>query len=175
MLRMYALRSGWCLIGLLLLAACHDAPRKNPFDPALTPEVEVTRRALDEKEGTVFLEWTQYSGAQPFKEYRILRKVQGFEAVDTVAFISEVEQTHFTDTDIEPDMDYLYRVAVVNQWGFAVESPEVSVGSFGVNGVDLLETRSDDVRGSISLRWERYAGPDFENYEVWRRSSGQEN
>jgi len=160
---------------LLLLAACHDAPRKNPFDPVLTPAVEEVRAAVDREEGTVLLAWSPYEGKQPFAEYRVLRQVKDRVAVDTLAGIVEPTQTTFKDTTLEPDLIYLYRVAVVNQAGFAVESPEVSVSSFSVSGVDLLEALPDPAQGRISLRWERYSGPGFEGYEIWRRRFGQEN
>ena len=168
------------LQGLVLLSmtlvACHDAPRKNPFDPELTPEVKVTRVTLDEKEGSVFLEWTQYAGVQPFAEYRVLRKVRGLEAVDTVAYISVIEQTSFKDTTgFESDKDYLYKVAVVNEGGFIVESQEVSSGSFIISGVRLLEPLEDNAQGRVSLNWELYTGPFFERYVIWRGSFGQED
>jgi len=47
MLRRFATRFGWYLFGLLLLASCHDAPRKNPFDPELTPPVELSVTSTD--------------------------------------------------------------------------------------------------------------------------------
>ena len=42
----------------VLLAACHDAPRNNPFDPALTPPVEL-EVALDDTAGTATLTWSR--------------------------------------------------------------------------------------------------------------------
>ena len=38
------------------LACSHDAKRENPFDPALTPAVELAA-ALDDTSGTVTLSW----------------------------------------------------------------------------------------------------------------------
>jgi hypothetical protein len=159
----------------LLLFSCHEAPRKNPFDPVLTPAVELVEAALDEGEGVVRLEWTQYAGQQPFAGYRVLRKVRGLEAVDTLAFIEEAALTRFADASIEPDTDYLYWIAVVNQAGFEVASAQVPVGSFSVEGIDLLEALGNGFAGTISLRWEQYRGPGFEGYEVWRRSFGSES
>ena len=69
-------QSCWWPAGLFVLAlvACHDAPRKNPFDPELTPAVEL-EVALDDTAGTATLTWTPYEGSQPFAEYRVLRNV----------------------------------------------------------------------------------------------------
>ena len=70
MLQRSALGLGWgvpklCFgVGLLVLVliACHDAPRDNPFDPTLTPPVEWVSAVVDTTSGTVTLEWTAYSG-----------------------------------------------------------------------------------------------------------------
>ena len=158
---------------LVLVAACHDAPRKNPFDPELTPAVEIVSAAVDTTTGSVVLEFTGYEGGQPFAGYRVLRKVQGLEDVDTVAVIADRAQTTLRDMTIQPDLDYLYWVEVVNQGGFAVPSAQELVRSFSVPGVSLFDPQPDKLQGTISLRWERYIGPDFERYEVWRRISGQ--
>ena len=47
-----------CWAVLLVLASCHDAPRNNPFDPALTPAVEL-QVALDDTAGTATLNWSR--------------------------------------------------------------------------------------------------------------------
>ena len=158
----------------VLLVACHDAPRNNPFDPELTPRVEEVAAQVDTAAGSVLLEWSEYEGDQPFSDYRILRRVQGLVAVDTVGLIKEVAQTSFTDTSIVPDLAYVYQIVVVNQEGFEVPSSEVVVRSFSVREVDLLEVRSDSLKGTISLHWQPYSGPDFVRYEVWRRNFGQD-
>jgi len=113
-------RAGW-LVALLFLAACHDAPRENPFDPVLTPAVEL-QVALDDTAGTVTLTWTQYEGQQPFQEYRVLRNEVERTRVETLAWIAQVEQTSFVDTSLTPDTGYEYQVVVVNAGGYAAES-----------------------------------------------------
>jgi hypothetical protein len=165
-----------CLIALvLLLTSCHDAPRKNPFDPALTPPVDVQRAETDTMEGTVFLQWSRYEGEQSFAEYRILRKVRGLEAVDTVQVIGDREQLQFIDAEeLEPETDYLYWVVVVNSSGFEVKSQQVAPVPFILSTVNLLAAGADTRSGNIVLTWNGYAGPSFERYEVWRRSFGQE-
>ncbi len=84
------------LIGAFSLAVvgCHDTPRKNPFDPKLTPAVAVTV-SLDPGTGTAVVDWTPYDGKQPFAEYWVLRQVQGLVTVDTLAVIREVDLTTF--------------------------------------------------------------------------------
>jgi len=113
---MFAIGFGWYLFGLLLLTACHDATRKNPFDPQLTPPVELSV-ALDDTAGTATLTWMPYAGEQPFAEYRVLRNVTESTRVDTLAVIDEVEQTAFVDSTLAPNTAYEYRVTVVNAGG----------------------------------------------------------
>jgi hypothetical protein len=166
-----------CFVALtLLLMGCHDAPRKNPFDPALTPPVEVERAETDKEEGTIFLQWERYEGQQAFAEYRVLRKVRGLEAVDTVQVIRDREQLQFIDAgDLEPGTDYLYWVVVVNSAGFEVGSQQVAPEPFFLPAVNLLGAEANPRSGHIVLTWNGYAGPFFESYEVWRRSFGQES
>lgn len=158
---------------MFLCAACHDAPRDNPFDPALTPAVEV-QAALDDTAGVATLTWSRYQGQQPFVGYQVLRKVRGLEAVDTLGMVNQPEVTFFVDNTLVPDLEYLYWVEVLNQVGFANASGQVTVRSFQVRGVEVVEAHSDDHQGVIALRWQRYRGPDFASYRVWRRRFGEE-
>jgi hypothetical protein len=164
---------GLLLLLLSAVVSCHDAPRNNPFDPELTPGVELIIAAVDTTAGTVQLQWSAYDGRQAFAEYRVKRRVQGLIKDSTLATITEVEQRNFIDTGIDPDLTYVYWVEVVNQGGFVVSSLEVPVQSFSVLGVDLLAVQADKLQGTIALRWQRYTGPNFERYEVWRTSFGQ--
>ena len=158
----------WCLAALLLLAACHDAPRKNPFDPQLTPAVELTV-ALDDTAGTATLTWTPYMGEQTFSAYWVLRNVAKSIEVDTLALIEEVEQTAFVDSSLAPDTAYEYRVAAVNSAGFVVSSEERGVAGYSVEGVHLLPVESDLQAGALVLHWSRFRGPDFVFYQIRRR------
>ncbi|MBI2504926.1 MAG: fibronectin type III domain-containing protein [Candidatus Latescibacteria bacterium] len=160
---------GVCGLGLLL-ASCYDAPRTNPFDPALTPPVEL-QVALDDTAGTATLTWTRYEGKQPFREYQVLRKVPGLEKVDTLAHLPAVEQTTFVDTTLAPDTDYLYRVSVVNSGGFEVPSPEAEARPFNLPMVQLLEPEFDSRTASAALKWTAYKGPRFKTYRVERRTT----
>jgi len=170
MLRLFAIRFG-CLFGLLLLTTCHDASRENPFDPVLTPPVELSV-ALDDTAGTVTLSWTPYVGEQPFGEYWVLRNIVDRIKVDTLAVLEEVEQTAFVDTSLAPNTAYGYRVSVVNTAGLEVASPERRVPEFDVQAVRLLAVENRAREGVLALRWTCFRGADFQQYQVRRRISG---
>ncbi len=53
-----------CLL-MLLVGCSHDAKRENPFDPALTPAVELRVVAIGTT-GTTQLDWSPYQGDTPF-------------------------------------------------------------------------------------------------------------
>ena len=128
------MRSSFCILICVLLVGCYDGDRNNPFDPELTPAVELRPVAVDDTSGAALLEWTEYEGRQPFAAYRVLRKERGLEAVDTLGVIEDVRRTAFRDTTLAPDAEYVYWIAVVNQSGFEApsERSEQSVRS----GVD---------------------------------------
>jgi hypothetical protein len=159
------------LCAVLTLTACHDAPRKNPFDPELTPAVELVV-ALDETAGTATLNWTEYAGEQAFAEYRVLRNVAKFTEVDTLAVIEEAGQTTFVDSTLAPDTAYEYRVNAVNVAGFSVSSEIRNVTGYSVEAVHLLRPVDDSQTGTVTLTWTRYRDPDFEGYQVLRRAVG---
>jgi len=154
----------------ILLAACHDAPRKNPFDPALTPGVALVSATIDSTRGDVQLKWTPYIGTQEFSHYLVLRKIPELTAVDTVARIGDAGQNTFIDSSVSLYQDYAYRIAVSNQTGFTVDSPELLVGALDVDGVSISGIEPDPRSGSIALRWTPYDGPRFERYEIHREA-----
>ncbi|MBI2506177.1 MAG: fibronectin type III domain-containing protein, partial [Candidatus Latescibacteria bacterium] len=155
----------------MLLLSCHDAPRNNPFDPALTPPVEL-QVALDDTAGTATLTWSRYAGKQPFEEYRVLRNIAERTRVDTLVHLPTVAQTTFVDTTLAPNTPYVYWVEVVNAEGYAAPSEEKGIAGFSVGAVRLLEVESDPRSGGLVLRWNRYVGPDFAEYQVRRRAVG---
>ena len=121
----------WRPAGLLILTlvACHDAPRDNPFDPELTPAVEL-EVALDDTAGTLTLTWTPYEGEQSFAEYWVLRNVAERTRVDTLVEIVEAGRTSFVDTSLAPNTAYVYRVSVVNASGFEQSSEEKNIAGW---------------------------------------------
>jgi hypothetical protein len=162
----------------VFICSCHDAPRSNPMDPVLTPEVSVTAAELDHETGVVRLTWTRYVGRQPFATYRVLRRAEGADRTDTVATIGSATQTAWADTtlrDFGADRVYVYRVSVTNASGYSAVSREVRVGPFAVQWSELLEARADSTSATVALRWSPYRGPAFERCAVWRRSYGEES
>ena len=156
-----------CSIGFsLLLASCYDAPRDNPFDPALTPAVELLAVTVDSTRGSALLEWTPYEGKQSFAEYRVLRQVRGLVAADTVAKIADVHQTTFRDTTLRPDVAYGYWVEVVNEGGFDVQSAGRAEVVYALPGVELLQAEFSSNTATAKFLWTRYRGPNFAAYEV---------
>jgi hypothetical protein len=160
----------WYLLGgLFFLASCHDAPRTNPFDPALTPAVELSV-ALDDTAGTATLTWSRYEGEQPFQEYRVLRNEIGRTRVDTLAHLGNLDQTAYVDTSLALDTDYRYWVEVVNAGGYAAPSPAQNTPPLDLPPVQVLEPEFASATASASLKWTRYVGPRFKGYQVLRRT-----
>lgn len=156
----------------LVLSACHDAPRKNPLDPALTPAVEL-QVTLDEAAGTATLTWTPYQGDQPFAAYRVLRNPARSTEVDTLVEITALDSTSYLDASLVPNTGYEYRVAVVNRSGYENLSATISTAGYQARGVALLSWSVDARRGAVDLRWQPYQGGRFVGYRVERRRTDQ--
>ncbi len=165
------LLNGSIAILALLFAACHDAPRKNPFDPALTPSVELSA-ALNDSTGAVALQWTPYAGEISFSRYLILRRAAESARVDTLATIENPDSTTWIDRTLLPQTDYIYRVSVINVAGFEMESTAQITSGYSVGAVQLFAVASDASRGVLRLRWSRYGDPGFEQYRLLRRIVG---
>ncbi|MBT4502781.1 MAG: hypothetical protein HOC74_33925 [Gemmatimonadetes bacterium] len=156
----------------LLPSGCHDSPRKNPFDPELTPPVELSV-ALDDTAGTATLTWTQYAGEAPFGEYRVLRNVTKSIEVDTLTVIGEVAKTAFVDSSMAANTAYEYRVSVVNSSGLEMFSPAKEIPGYQASPVNLLGWSVDAQQGNVTLRWSQYRGARFEEYRIERRRAEQ--
>ena len=159
-----------CMLICVLLVGCHDAPRKNPFDPALTPAVELLDVQVDEKAGTAMLTWARYDGEMGFEAYRIQRTVVGMAEPDTTFTVSSVSDTAFVDESISPDTEYEYRVFVRSRGGYEVGSNTYQGAEYTLPSVTLEAVKSDSRTATASLSWSRYDGPRFKAYEVWRRT-----
>ena len=159
------------LCGILLATACHDAPRKNPFDPVRTPPVTLSA-SLDEAMGTTHLSWTPYFGIAPFQYYLVLRNAAESTRTDTLAQIATIDSTNFTDDTLAPNTAYQYRIAIVNDAGFHVPSNEQAITGFTLTAVQLLAAEPDPQTGQVHLRWSQYRSADFAAYRVERRISG---
>ncbi len=166
------MRAGWrrAVWLPLILAACHDARRENPFDPELTPAVEL-QVALNDTAGRATLIWTPYEGEQSFVAYWVLRNIAKSTEMDTLAKILEVGQTSFVDSLLAPNTAYVYRVAVVNASGFVVPSPERTVQGYAAQPVTLLSADVDTREATVHVRWSRFRGGRFIAYRVERRNA----
>ena len=163
------LSSLWLLTAplLLVLACSHDSPRENPFDPTLTPPVEL-QVTLDDTAGTATVTWTQYEGDQPFAAYWVLRNIDKSTEVDTLEQISGQVQTAYTDTSLAPGTDYVYRVSVVYAGGLEVASPGVRVRPLVLPPVAIRSLDFDSRTASAALVWTPYRGPRFQAYHIRR-------
>ena len=167
MRRLLPILPGWPLVGLLLVAACYDARRENPLDPALTPPVALSV-AMDDSSGSAVLTWTRAQGQGDFAAYWLLRKIQGFEAVDTLAVLTDPDQTSFTDTTVIQGAAYSYRVSIVNEAGLEVSSLQGEAPVLELPAVQLRQADFDSRSATASLEWTLYAGPRFAAYELTR-------
>ena len=161
------------VVGFLcvLSIACHDAPRKNPVDPKLTPAVELASVEVDSLQGTATLLWTRYSGAQPFQAYQILRRISGQTAVLERATITDIADTAFVDAQVEGGHVYVYTVAVINTAGHEVGSNAREVSfTFAPPRLEIKELSSSTA--SATLSWSR-AVSGFLHYEVLRQAAGE--
>ena len=158
---------------LLLLTACHDAPRKNPFDPALTPAVEL-QATLDDTASTAALTWTPYQGDIPFAAYQILRNIADRVTVDTLATFTDINALTYTDTSLATNTTYAYRVAIRNSAGFAAISAPITVRPLQLPSVARLRAEFDSGTASATLTWSPYRGPRFSTYQVLRRIGSRE-
>jgi len=167
------MRLSFCILICVLLVGCHDAPRKNPFDPALTPSVILWYVHVDERVGTVTLAWTRYNGSMEFEAYEILREVREVPKMaaqlDTVFTVQSVSDTTFIDDRILPDTEYVYRVVVRNTEGFGRVSNYREV-KYKIPSVELKSVEFDSRTSTASLSWSRYEGPRFKAYKVRRRT-----
>ncbi len=157
---------------VLTLAACHETQRDNLLDPVLTPGVELSV-ALDDTAGTATLSWTRYAGETPFAVYRVLRNVQNQVQVDTLAVLAEVDRLTFIDTTLSPDIFYDYRIAVVNEAGFAAVSPPQNTPPLNLPPVQIEALHFDARTASAALSWTPYRGPRFRAYQILRWTEGQ--
>ena len=160
------------LIALLALVGCsHDTKRENPLDPELTPPPQL-QVALDDTAGTATLSWTPYEGEAPFAEYWVLRNAVESSRVETLTTITDVATTVFSDTALESDTAYEYRLSTVNSAGLEVPSDKQSISGYTIDAVTLLSPETNSEEGTITLRWSRYRDPGFEAYRLFRRVAG---
>ena len=174
MMNSHRLQYLWLVLAIPPLVSCHDSRRDNPLDPVLTPAVAAVTVEVGDSTGVAIVEWAPYSGETEFAAYLVQRREKTLVEIVTLARITESAETTFADSTIEPSRDYIYWVEVVNSSGFTVASEKLSVQSFTVAGVELTSIEALPSTGHIDLTWDRYSGPGFEGYEIWRRAVGED-
>ena len=102
----------------------------------------------------------------------MLRNAVESSRVDTLATIADVAITVFSDTALEPDTAYEYRLSTVNSAGLEVPSDKQSISGFTIGVVTLLAPEINREAGTITLRWSQYRDPGFSLYTVIRRQVG---
>ena len=157
----------YTLLVLVVGSCSHDAKRSNPLDPLLTPAVELAV-ALDETAGTATVTWSAYEGAAPFAGYRLIRSEEDRTTVVTLATLSAIDNTSFVDTSLVSDVNYTYRVLVINQGGFASASQPRTVRLSSLPPAQIQRLEFNSAAASAELRWSSYLGGDFAGYRVIR-------
>jgi len=99
--------------------------------------------------------------------------VQGLEAVDTLAVVSEVSQTSFVDSTLAQHTTYVYRISVANASGFEVTSTDRVTLPLRLPGVRITTAEFHSQTASATLAWTPYRGSGFAAYQVLRRTQEQ--
>jgi len=119
------------------------------------------------------LSWTPYTGTVAFSAYWVLRNEAGRTQVDTLLILTQADQTAFIDSSLELGKTYSYRVSVLNEGGYEVDSEEQAVRPVELPTVAVTGLIFDATTASAQLEWAPYLGPHFQAYEVHRRVMGQ--
>lgn len=155
----------------LVLAACHDARRNNPFDPTLTPPVKLLPVTVDKQQGSATLIWSQYAGDQPFGSYQVVRRIVGEITPQIRATISDRAETTFVDTMVQAEHLYIYNVTTTNTSGLEVPSNVREV--FFSFESPQLRVEFDSRAARAMLRWNRSMSG-FARYDIQRRAERSE-
>lgn|GEM_PF-5805166 len=116
-----------CIGLLIVLAACHDAPRDNPVDPTLTPALEAVQfeaALFDSRTATATLAWNRSTDG--FERYEIQRQTDEADDISIVHLTSAIDDTMFVDTGLDGNTEYSYRVILRSTAGQELESAPVS-------------------------------------------------
>ena len=145
------LRASLAVLLVVGLAACGDDDNTNP--PA-TPPAPTGLTATPSGDGSsIEVSWTAVTGATSY----VLERAEGTPPGTYAAIGGDLTATTYTDTDIELDVAYSYRVAAVNDEGTGSFSSAVTAGVEG-EAVDTLTgniTRRPDAVRRHALRPER--------------------
>jgi hypothetical protein len=129
------------LLVAVSLAACGDDDNTNP--PA-TPPAPTGLTATPSGDGTsIEVAWTAVTGATSY----VLERAEGQPAGDFTEVGGDLTETSYTDTDIETDVVYSYRVAAVNAEGTGSFSSTVTAGVEG----EAVDTLTGDITADRTL------------------------
>jgi chitodextrinase len=141
--------------------------RNDPLAVSLAPLVSPTP-------GELYLSWTQVPDAARFSFYRVFRaEAPGVDSSPTRVQVHETttrSSTTFTDTGLDPNRTYYYRVAVVDPNGRTSSSNEES-GRPGLGAPPdpvTLASPSNVSETSVSLSFSRSLSPAFSQYRIHR-------
>ena len=155
----------------LWLLSCHDSPRSNPFDPNLTPAVELQSVEVDSTRGTATLTWTQYSGDQSFTAYQVSRRVAGTTTDSIRATITDITDTTFHDPAVDVGRAYIYTIDVVNAAGLVIPS-NAAEGLLTFRAPELAPVEMSAETATATLRWSR-AASGFARYQIQRQAENE--
>ncbi|MBI2506181.1 MAG: hypothetical protein HYW07_23440 [Candidatus Latescibacteria bacterium] len=125
---------------------------------------------MDEQQGRAQLRWSRYRGGR-FGGYRVERRSGEEEVFGVVARLAGVTDTVYVDAGVAPEVSYFYRVVVEaggRDWPSAVSGRQ----GFALEPVALLAPGVDPQAGAVRLRWTRFAGPQFQGYQLRRKVVG---
>jgi hypothetical protein len=129
------------LLVAVSLAACGDDDNTNP--PA-TPPAPTGLTATPSGDGTsIEVAWTAVTGATSY----VLERAEGQPAGDFTEVGGDLTEASYTDTDIETDVVYSYRVAAVNAEGTGSFSSTVTAGVEG----EAVDTLTGDITADRTL------------------------
>lgn len=150
-------------ISLLLLGCAKKGTKSesNPPPPVLLSDPEIIGR------GNLLLVWS-FSQAEDFSSYKLYRGYSE-EALDYLRTISQRSETTYTDTGLEGDTTYWYKVAVFNQGGQSAFSNTVKAYLPGI----FLYPPSRITSLSMMISWSPVSDADFDSYRLYHSTSDQ--
>jgi fibronectin type 3 domain-containing protein len=124
--------------------------------------------------GELYLSWSEVADAGRFSAYRLFRAVTpGVDTSGTRVQVREItarSSTTYTDTGLDPNRTYYYRVTVVDPNGRTSSSNEEAGRPRLAASLDpvTLDVPSNVTETSVSLSFSRCLAPTFAQYRILR-------
>lgn len=147
----------------LVRLTVHNDPPAVVLDPIVSPSP-----------GELYLSWSEAPEASRFAAYRLFRAdAPGVDTSGTRVQVREIagrNSTTYTDTNLDPNRTYYYRVTVVDPNGRTSSSNEEAGSPRLAPALDpvVLDAPSHVTEASVSLSFSRCLAPDFAQYRVIR-------